>query len=215
MQKDPFYQENSNAYTSRERNLIAIIIVLLIALAGTSYWVFFKKQENSIITKENIVYQSENKELISLRDSLVSQVESLSSNFAALSEENQSLQGSLNDAKNELTSKLKTLSLYKKNSAKESNSLRAEILQLLAVKAELEESISALQEENDNLKLDNQSLQVAVETSKKLSSELEERVRALELARSLEGDSEKSLDIKQKISEFVREIDKCIVLLKK
>ena len=138
MQKDPFYQENSNAYTSRERNLIAIIIVLIIALAGTSYWAFFKKQENSIITKENIVYQSENKELISLRDSLVSQVESLSSNFAALSEENQSLQGSLNEAKNELTSKIKTLSLYKKNSAKDANSLRAEILQLLAVKAELE-----------------------------------------------------------------------------
>ena len=56
---------------------------------------------------------------------------------------------------------------------------------------------------------------MAVETSKKLTIELEERVRALKLARSLEGDSEKSLDIKQKISEFVREIDKCIVLLKK
>ena len=114
MQNDPFYQENSNAYTSRERDLIAIIIVLLIALAGMSYWAFFKKQENTTITKENIAYESENKELISLRDSLFSQVESLSSNFAALSEENQSLQGSLNDAKNELTSKLKTLSLYKK-----------------------------------------------------------------------------------------------------
>ena len=158
MQKYPFYQENSNAYTSRERNLIAIIIVLLIALAGTSYWAFFKKQENSVITKENIAYQSENKELISLRDSLVAQVESLSSSFAALSEENQSLQGSLNEAKIELTSKIKTLSLYKKNSAKEANSLRAEILQLLAVKAELEESISALQEENDNLKVENTSL---------------------------------------------------------
>ena len=158
MQKDPFYQENSNAYTSRERNFIAIIIVLLIALAGTSYWAFFKKQENSVITKENIAYQSENKELISLRDSLVSQVESLSSNFAALSEENQSLQGSLNEAKMELTSKIKSLSLYKKNSAKEANNLRAEILQLLAVKAELEESILALQEENDNLKVENTSL---------------------------------------------------------
>lgn len=42
------------------------------------------------------------------------------------------------------------------------------------------------------------------------------------MARSLEaisggqtGISEKTLDIKQKINEFVREIDKCIVLLKK
>lgn len=81
--------------------------------------------------------------------------------------------------------------------------------------ARLVELCAALQEENDTLRLENQSLEVAVETSKKLTIELEERVRALKLARSLEGDSEKSLDIKQKISEFVREIEKCIVLLKK
>ena len=81
--------------------------------------------------------------------------------------------------------------------------------------ARLVELCAALQEENDTLRLENQSLEVAVETSKKLTIELEERVRALKLARSLEGDSEKSLDIKQKIREFVREIEKCIVLLKK
>jgi alkyl hydroperoxide reductase subunit AhpF len=90
-----------------------------------------------------------------------------------------------------------------------------QLTQVLDKTARLVELCAALQEENDSLKLDNQSLHVAVETSKKLTLELEERVRALKLARSLEGDSEKSLDIKQKISEFVREIDKCIVLLKK
>jgi regulator of replication initiation timing len=90
-----------------------------------------------------------------------------------------------------------------------------QLTQVLDKTARLVELCAALQEENDTLKLENQSLQVAVETSKKLTTELEERVRALKLARSLEGDSEKSLDIKQKISEFVREIDKCIVLLKK
>jgi len=90
-----------------------------------------------------------------------------------------------------------------------------QLTQVLDKTARLVELCAALQEENDTLKLENQSLQVAVETSKKLTKELEERVRALKLARSLEGDSEKSLDIKQKISEFVREIDKCIVLLKK
>jgi cell division protein FtsB len=188
MHKDPFYQEKSIPYTEREKKLIAIIIVLLIALAGSSYWAFFKKQENTIITKENVSYQSENKELISLRDSLVSQVESLSSNFNALSEENQSLQGSLNEAKVELTSKIKALSLYKKNSAKESNNLRAEILQLLAVKAELEESISALQEENDNLKVENTSLTTNLNEANKdkaalsnLNRTMQEEVKKLTL----------------------------------
>jgi hypothetical protein len=54
------------------------------------------------------------------------------------------------------------------------------------------------------------------------SKMLEERVKVLTLARSLEGVqtdelgvNEKTLDIKQKITEFVREIDKCIVLLKR
>ncbi|WP_462264508.1 hypothetical protein [Mucilaginibacter sp.] len=72
-----------------------------------------------------------------------------------------------------------------------------------------------LQEENDLLKLENQSLTVALETSKKKTTELEEKLRVLKLAKSISGTNEKSLDIKQKINEFVREIDKCIVLLKK
>jgi hypothetical protein len=80
----------------------------------------------------------------------------------------------------------------------------------------------ALQEENDLLKLENQSLKVAVDAGREKKIELEEKLRILQMARSLEGlapaeigTNEKSLDIKQKISEFVREIDKCIVLLKK
>lgn len=76
------------------------------------------------------------------------------------------------------------------------------------------ELCSALQEENDLLKLENQSMGVALNTSKDKSVELEERVRVLKLARSLEGASEKTLDIKQKINDFVREIDKSLVLLK-
>ncbi len=81
---------------------------------------------------------------------------------------------------------------------------------------------AALQEENDLLNLENQSLRVAVDASKTKVSDLEEKLNASKLARSLESmagvenqANEKTLDIKQKISEFVREIDKCIVLLKK
>jgi predicted nucleic acid-binding Zn-ribbon protein len=88
--------------------------------------------------------------------------------------------------------------------------------------ARLIELCAALQEENDLLKLENQSLRVGVNTSREKIKELEEKLRVIKLARSLEalpgngeGTSEKTLDIKQKISEFVREIDKCIVLLKK
>lgn len=84
------------------------------------------------------------------------------------------------------------------------------------------ELCSVLQEENDLLKLENDSLSQLLENAKNKNAELEEKLRIMTLARSLEGKvadelglSEKALDIKQKITEFVREIDKCIVLLKK
>ena len=73
----------------------------------------------------------------------------------------------------------------------------------------------ALQEHNDLLNLENQSHKVALEASENKRKELDEKLRILKLAKSLEGSSEKTLDMKQKINEFVREIDKCIVLLKK
>lgn len=88
--------------------------------------------------------------------------------------------------------------------------------------ARLIDLCAALQEENDLLKFENESLKKAVGVSKNRTDDLEEKLRVLALARSLEGMpseelgfSEKTLDIKQKITEFVREIDKCIVLLKK
>jgi regulator of replication initiation timing len=81
--------------------------------------------------------------------------------------------------------------------------------------AQVIELCNALQEENDLLKLENQSLKVALNTAKDKNVELDEKLRVTKLAKSIEGTSEKSLDIKQKINDFVREIDKSIALLKK
>lgn len=73
----------------------------------------------------------------------------------------------------------------------------------------------ALQEENDLLKLELQSVQVAFETSSDKIVQLEEKVKALTIAKSLEDAevdkeaiNEKILDTKQKINDFVREIDR-------
>jgi len=87
--------------------------------------------------------------------------------------------------------------------------------QVLDRTQKLVELAKALQEHNDLLSIENQSLQVALNTSETKRKELDEKVRVLKLAKSLEGTSEKTFDIKQKINEFVREIDNCIVLLKK
>ena len=92
----------------------------------------------------------------------------------------------------------------------------AEQLNRVVEKTErLIELCSALQEENDLLKLENQTLSSALNSGKEKSQELEEKLRILKMAKSFSETNEKTLDIKQKIDEFVQEIDKCIVLLKK
>ena len=60
----------------------------------------------------------------------------------------------------------------------------------------------ALQEQNDLINLENQSLKVALESSEIKRKEMEEKLRVVKLAKSLEGTSEKTLDIKQKIKRF-------------
>ncbi|MGF1924854.1 MAG: hypothetical protein ACQUHE_11805 [Bacteroidia bacterium] len=77
------------------------------------------------------------------------------------------------------------------------------------------ELCNALQEENELLTVENKQTKQALEAAKARTLELDEKIRLLKLAKSIEGTSEKTLDIKQKINEFVREIDKCVVLLKK
>ena len=91
----------------------------------------------------------------------------------------------------------------------------AQLNKVLDKTTRLIELCAALQEENDLLKLENQSLTEVVNASKKKGKEMEEKLSVLKLAKSFSETNEKSLDIKQKINEFVQEIDKCIVLLKK
>ena len=81
--------------------------------------------------------------------------------------------------------------------------------------ARLIELCAVLQEENDLLKLENETLNSALNGSKSKIKELEEKLRVLKLAKSFSETNEKSVDIKQKINESVKQIDKYIVLLKK
>lgn len=81
-----------------------------------------------------------------------------------------------------------------------------------------------LKGENDRLNLDNQSLSAAMEALQQKNHQLEERVKALAVARTLEQQevldvedetiNEKILDTKRKINDFVQEIEKCIELLR-
>jgi phage shock protein A len=94
-------------------------------------------------------------------------------------------------------------------------STAAQLNRVIEKTQRLIELCAVLQEENDLLKLENDTLTVALNASKNKTKELDEKMRAVKLAKSFSETNEKSVDIKQKINEFVQEIDKCIVLLKK
>lgn len=71
-----------------------------------------------------------------------------------------------------------------------------------------------LQEENDRLRTEMNSLKSENEKLEMKLLELQERIKTLKLAKSLNKE-EKKTDVKLKINELVREIDHCIGLLNK
>jgi chromosome segregation ATPase len=71
-----------------------------------------------------------------------------------------------------------------------------------------------LQEENNRLSTEMNSLKSENEKLEMKLLELQERIKTLKLAKSLNKE-EKKTDVKLKINELVREIDHCIGLLNK
>lgn len=83
------------------------------------------------------------------------------------------------------------------------------VQKIISERDALEENIISLQERVAELELDLQQQKSSFE-------ELEQKYKVLKLAKSLEGEqSESGKDLKLKINEMVREIDKCIALLNK
>ena len=74
---------------------------------------------------------------------------------------------------------------------------------------------SQLKTQNEELSLTVTSLNQQLTTKQSEIGELNEKYKVLKMAKSLEGVSTENKDVKLKINEMVREIDKCIALLNK
>ena len=91
-----------------------------------------------------------------------------------------------------------------------------------AVLNSIKEKVHTLMSNNSSLKEQNIQLETKVSelknTLEEQNAEIEnfnEKIKMLKMAKSLGGDSEKNTEMKLKINELVREIDKCISLLNK
>ncbi|MBL4653520.1 MAG: hypothetical protein JKY53_11780 [Flavobacteriales bacterium] len=70
-------------------------------------------------------------------------------------------------------------------------------------------------EEKNKLTEENNKLSQLVNQQKSEINQLNEKVKMIKLAKSIEGSGEDSSKLKLKINEVVREVDKCIAMLNK
>ena len=70
-----------------------------------------------------------------------------------------------------------------------------------------------LKSEVANLKNGNEELKAALHERENRIKELEQKYERVKLSGALLGDGENALEAKRKISDLVREIDKCVALL--
>jgi peptidoglycan hydrolase CwlO-like protein len=70
-------------------------------------------------------------------------------------------------------------------------------------------------DENYKLQMEKEQLVKTLQQGRAKIEDLEEQNKRVKLARSLQESGETSLDVKLKINEMVREIDKCIAYLNK
>ena len=91
----------------------------------------------------------------------------------------------------------------KKDTSSIFESLKTKVEKLFIKHNEAKDSLKILKEENI-------LLQEKLILAKVQTKELSESYKALKLAKSLSGKDGKSTDIKLKINELIREIDKCI-----
>lgn len=80
---------------------------------------------------------------------------------------------------------------------------------------QLMNAYSLLKTQNDELNLVVSSLDQELVTKQSEIDVLSDQYKVLKMAKSLEGVSTENKDVKLKINEMVREIDKCIALLNK
>jgi phage shock protein A len=87
-------------------------------------------------------------------------------------------------------------------------SLESKIEKLLDLHHQAKKELTGLKNENSHL---NQTL----DQHKKTIKDLEEKGKILKLSKSLSTTNENTTELKLKINELIREVDKCISLLNK
>ena len=88
------------------------------------------------------------------------------------------------------------------------NSIEAKLLSLI-------NNFNQIQKENSDLQKNNYALNERLEEKEKLIANLQDKVKLMNISRSVDSDNEDVKATRLKINEYIREIDRCIALLNK
>tara|TARA_B110000037_G_C16917340_1_gene422876 strand:+ start:339 stop:635 length:297 start_codon:yes stop_codon:yes gene_type:complete len=77
------------------------------------------------------------------------------------------------------------------------------------------EEIALLKNEKNDLNSSNLALKKEIELGKTLFDNLNQKLQTLKLAKSISGDDkpQETTELKRKINDYIKEIDRCITLL--
>lgn len=96
----------------------------------------------------------------------------------------------------------------------------AQIIELTTKTQQVLEKFNALKAEKEKLEKEKFALENKLLEEKKIVEDLNNKMKMLKLAKSISADEstegvnkEKTTELKRKINEYIKEVDKCIVLL--
>ena len=166
---------------SNKNGLIAVLAtIIVLALAAAAYFYLNNQKKAEEAARMEILVDS----LDNVRSGLARELDSLNDEYYTIAIENDSLKGSLENAKEIL--KQKDNQIWRANQkARDADALREEIKNLQEAKEELAANITQLVTENESLKEANAALQEQVSTFQEENTSLQSQVEEMNQANNL------------------------------
>ncbi len=167
---------------NKSSNLPIILGVLLLMAAAVA--VYFGIQHTQAV-KEAAIQQAEIDSLIDIRTALEQDVDRLNTEYSLIAIENDSLKGSLENARQVIAQREAQLRRAQRRAANDAAVVKEQIAALESEKKELAATINRLEVENRELKENNAALQEQLSASQEANTNLQSQVGDLERANTL------------------------------
>ncbi len=168
--------------TKQSSPLPIILGVLLVLAAGAAIFFGLKHAQG---VKQAAIQQAEIDSLIAVRSALEEDVSRLNTEYSLIAIENDSLKGSLANAREVIAQREAQLRRAQRRAANDAAAIKEQIAALETDKEQLNSTISRLTAENDELKSSNAELQQKLTVSEEKNMTLTTQVSDLEAANNM------------------------------